>query len=64
MSRFEPEDKIYDEVVVKQIDDWEITASKSRKRIYFKPVSYHPPKMGFTKSDLQELINALDELIK
>jgi hypothetical protein len=65
MKRYDPKKaNIEDEVLIKKIDDWEITASKSRKRIYIQTTSYHPPKLGFTRKDLQGLLNTMDNMIR
>ncbi len=64
MSRFNPQEDIDDEVIIKNINDWQISVSKSRKRLYINTVSYHPPKLEFSREDLQELIKILDKVIK
>jgi hypothetical protein len=50
MPRYNPENIIDDEEVISKIDDWEISISKTKKRIYINTVSYHLAKLGFTRT--------------
>ena len=64
MQRNEPKQKVDDEVIIKRVDAWEFSVSKSRKRLYIDTTHYHPFKLELTRNDLQELMDTMDKMIK
>ena len=64
MSQFKLKEKEKDERIVKNIGNWEITCSPSKKCLYIDTTSYHTFKLKLTKKDLQDLINILDKEVQ
>ena len=64
MHRNQPKEKVEDEITIKQVDAWEFSMSKSRKRLYIDTTSYHPLKLGLSREDLQELLDTMDGVVK
>ncbi len=64
MHRNEPKENVADEITIKQIDAWEFSVSRSKKRLYIDTTSYHPIKLGLTRDDLQELLDSMDDVVK
>ncbi len=52
-----------DEKIIKQIDDWKISASKSEQCLYINTTSYHPFKLKLSRDDLRQLLETLDGII-
>lgn len=53
-----------DETVIKEVDDWQISYSVTENTLYIDSVSYHPPRLKFSRDDLKELIDTIDKMIK
>jgi hypothetical protein len=53
-----------DETVIKEVDDWQISYSMSENALYVDTVSYHPPRLKFSRDDLKELLDTIDNMIK
>jgi hypothetical protein len=53
-----------DETVIKEVDDWQISYSVSENTLYIDTVSYHPPRLKFSRDDLQKLMDTIDNMIK
>jgi hypothetical protein len=53
-----------DETVIKEVDDWQLSYSVSEKTLYIDTVSYHPPRLQFSRDDLQKLMDTIDNMIK
>ena len=64
MSRFKPEKMLEDEKVIKVVDAWQFSVSKSRQRLYIDTTDHHPLKVGLTREDLKGLMDAMDKEIK
>ena len=64
MHRNKPKENVEDEITIKQVDAWEFSMSKSRKRLYIDTTSYHPLKLGLSREDLQELLDTMDGVVK
>ena len=53
-----------DETVIKEVDDWQLSYSVSENALYVDAVSYHPPRLKFSRDDLKELLDTIDNMIK
>lgn len=53
-----------DETVIKEVDDWEISYSVSENALYVDSVSYHPPRLKFSRDDLKALLDTIDNMRK
>ncbi len=64
MHRNKPKEKLDDEVIIKRVDTWEFSVSRSRRRLYIDTNDYHPFKLELTRDDLQKLMDDLDGVVK
>jgi len=53
-----------DETVIKEVDDWEISFSVSENALYIDALSYHPPRLKFSRDELKELLDTIDTMIR
>ena len=53
-----------DETVIKEVDDWQLSYSVSENALYVDAVSYHPPRLKFSRDDLKALLDTIDNMIK
>lgn len=51
-----------DEEIMKVIDSWKFSISKSRKRMYIDTTEYHALPLELSRDDLQGLLDAMDEM--
>lgn len=49
-----------DEVLIKEVDAWEISFSKTKDCIFIDTTSYHPFKLKLTKNELLEFVKIID----
>jgi len=56
--------KADDETVIKEIDDWQISFSVTENALYIDTVSYHPPRLKFSRDQLKELLDTIDTMSK
>jgi hypothetical protein len=63
MHRNKPKQKADDEVVIKLVDAWQFSVSRSRKRLYVDTINYHPFKLALTRNELQELMDTMDNMV-
>ena len=62
MHRYDPEKTVSDEEIIKEIDSWTLSISKSKRRIYIDTTEYHPFPLELSRDDLQELLDAIDQI--
>jgi hypothetical protein len=48
--------------MIKEIDNWKLSISKSKRRIYIDATEYHPFPLELSRDDLQELLDAIDKI--
>jgi len=53
-----------DETVLKEIDDWQISFSVTENALYIDTISYHPPRLKFSRDELKQLLDTIDKMIK
>ncbi len=58
------DDRINDEIIIKEIDAWEFSVSKLKKCMYVNTINYHPIKLELSRQDVQDLLNKMDNIIK
>jgi hypothetical protein len=49
--------------MIKEIDNWKLSISKSKRRIYIDTTEYHPFLLELSRDDLQELLDVMDKMI-
>jgi hypothetical protein len=52
------------ETVIKAVDDWQISFSVTENALYIDTVSYHPPRLKFSRDELKELLDTIDIMSK
>jgi hypothetical protein len=52
-----------DEIIIKQLGDWKISASQSEQCLYINTSSYHPFNLKLSRDDLRQLLEILDGII-
>lgn len=62
MHRYDPEKTKSDEAVIREIDNWKLSISRSKKRIYINTTEYHPFPLELSRDDLQGLLDAMDDM--
>jgi hypothetical protein len=62
MHRYDPEKTVADEEIIKEIDNWTLSISKSKRRIYINATEYHPFPLELSRDDLQGLLDAIDKM--
>ena len=62
MHRYDPENTVSDEEIIKEIDSWTLSISKSKRRIYIDTTEYHSFPLELLREDLQGLWDVIVEI--
>ena len=51
-----------DDILIKQIDTWELFYSKEDKCLCIDTIDYHPPTLKLSRDYLKQLLDTVDKL--